>query len=330
MGRLKALTLAGAVAILAAPTAVVPAARAADLLPPAPQLEPPPLRGPVEDSGFYLRGDVGVGINEASGLHSTFSDGSTLASLGAWDGPVNVGDSGVFDFGAGYQFNSWFRADLTFAYLSGATYNSKVFYQFTGAGSNCPVGGGATCGDNDNATVRGGLFLANGYLDVGTWMGVTPYFGGGVGFVVYGVNGLTDVSMSSGQRLWHGAQRQRDGFRLGSHDRPRLSCHAQPSARHELSLREHGRDEHRRNRLQRRPRDRLPFGDPAFQHGVQRFDARHALAAAGLRPAGGGGQILSRFRLGGLAVRAKAQGFRPFLLEHIPEKLIDFSDQNMR
>ncbi len=196
MGRLKALTLAGAVAILAAPTAVVPAARAADLLPPAPQLEPPPLRGPVEDSGFYLRGDVGVGINGASSLNSTFSDGSTLASLGAWDGPVNVGDSGVFDFGAGYQFNSWFRADLTFAYLSGATYNSKVFYQFTGGGSNCPVGGAATCGDNYNATVRGGLFLANGYLDVGTWMGVTPYFGGGVGFVVYGVNGLTDVSMS--------------------------------------------------------------------------------------------------------------------------------------
>jgi opacity protein-like surface antigen len=196
MGGLKALTLAGAIAMLAAPIVVVPAARAADLLPPAPQQEPPPLRGPVDDSGFYLRGDVGVGINAASGLNSTFGDGSTLASLNQWDGPVNVGDSGVFDFGVGYQFNSWFRADMTLGYFSSASYNSKSFYQFTGPGSNCPVGGGANCGDNYNGTIRGGLFLANGYIDVGTWMGITPYFGGGVGVVVYGVNGLTDVSMS--------------------------------------------------------------------------------------------------------------------------------------
>jgi opacity protein-like surface antigen len=192
MGSLKALTLAGAVAMLAVPTALVPAARAADLLPP-----PPPLPAPVaEDSGFYLRGDVGVGINNGYGLSSTFATGATLAGLGAWDGPVNIGDSGVFDIGVGYQFNSWFRADMTLGYISNASYNSKVFYQYTGLGSNCPTGGGSVCGDNYNAGVRNALFLANGYFDIGTWMGVTPYIGGGIGFASYSVSGLTDVSMS--------------------------------------------------------------------------------------------------------------------------------------
>ncbi|HUO54198.1 MAG TPA: outer membrane beta-barrel protein, partial [Rhodoblastus sp.] len=191
MGSLKALTLASAVAMLAAP------AFAADLLPPPPQLEPPPLRGPIDEvSGFYLRGDVGVGIDAASGLNSTFATGVTLASLGAWDGPVDAGDSGVFDFGVGYQFNPWFRADLTGTYMSSASYNSKVYYQYTGGGSNCPVGGPTNCGDNYTGRVRTALFLANGYLDIGTWMGVTPYVGGGIGFASYSMNGVTDISMS--------------------------------------------------------------------------------------------------------------------------------------
>ncbi len=190
MGGIKALTLAGVVAIAAMNSAL-----AADL-PPAPSLDEP-LRGAIdEESGFYLRGDVGVGINQASQLKSTFGTGQTLANLGAWDGPVNVGDATLVGIGAGYQFNEWLRADVTGEYRSGASFNSKVFYQYTGGGSNCPVAGPTNCGDNYNATVRSGLFLANGYLDPGTWLGVTPYVGAGLGLVTYGVSGLTDVSMS--------------------------------------------------------------------------------------------------------------------------------------
>lgn len=190
MGSLKALTLAGVFAV-----AAFQAAQAADLLPPPPPIEAP-LRGPIEESGFYLRADVGVGINQASNLRSTFGTGQTLADLGAWDGPVNVGDSALMGLGAGYQFNNWFRADVTGEYRSSAAYNSKTFYQFSGLGSNCPVGGPTNCGDNYNGMIQSGLFLANGYLDLGTWMGFTPYVGAGVGVLTYGVSGLTDVSMS--------------------------------------------------------------------------------------------------------------------------------------
>ncbi|MGO9390296.1 outer membrane protein [Rhodoblastus sp.] len=190
MGGIKALIIAGVVVMAALAPAL-----AADL-PPAPPLEEP-LRGAIdEESGFYLRGDVGVGINQASRLNSTFGTGQTLADLGAWDGPVNVGDSTLAGIGAGYKFNEWFRADVTGEYRSSASYNSKAFYQYTGGGSNCPVGGPTNCGDNYNASLRSGLFLANGYLDMGTWIGVAPYIGGGLGVVTYGVSGLTDISMS--------------------------------------------------------------------------------------------------------------------------------------
>jgi opacity protein-like surface antigen len=235
MGSLKALTLAGAVAMLAVPTAFVPAVHAADLLPPPPQLEPPPLRGPIEESGFYLRGDVGVGINEASGLNSTFGTGATLASLGAWDGPVNVGDSGVFDFGVGYQFNSWFRADIMGSYISGTTYNSKVFYQYTGGGSNCAVGGPTNCGDNYTGTVRTALFLANGYVDLGTWMGVTPYVGGGIGFASYGMSGVTDISMS--QPNGYGMAASRNGTNFAWDLTAGLLYHVTPSLMLDMSYR---------------------------------------------------------------------------------------------
>ncbi len=189
MGSLKALTLASVFAV-----AAIQGAQAADLLPPPPPIEAPPLRGALDDSGFYLRADVGVGINNASDLRSTFGTGQTLANLGAWDGPVNVADSALVGLGVGYQFNNWFRADVTGEYRSSAAYNSKVFYQ--GGSSNCAVGGPTACGDNYNALIRSGLFLANGYLDLGTWMGITPYVGGGVGVVTYGMSGLSDVSLS--------------------------------------------------------------------------------------------------------------------------------------
>ncbi len=193
MGSIKALFYASVVAVGAVQTA-----QAADLLPPPPPIEAPQLRGPVEDpNGFYLRADVGVGINNSYNLRSTYGDGySTTASLGSWEGGAGLGDSTLIDLGVGYQFNSWLRADVTGEYRSSASYNSKVFYQYTGGGSNCPVGAGVPCGDNYTALLRSGLFLANGYLDLGTWYGITPYVGAGVGVLSYGFSGLTDISMS--------------------------------------------------------------------------------------------------------------------------------------
>jgi opacity protein-like surface antigen len=196
MGSLKALTLASAVALGVIPAAFAPAAHAADLLPPPPQLEPPPLRGPVDEPiGFYMRADIGVGAVSASGLRSTFTDGSTLASLNAFDGSATVGDNYLLSLGLGWQFNQWFRADVTGEYRGSSSYQSYVTYS---GGGTCAIGSGVNCGDRYNGTVKTGLFLANGYVDIGTWYGFTPYVGGGVGAAFYQTSGIQDTSLNPG------------------------------------------------------------------------------------------------------------------------------------
>jgi opacity protein-like surface antigen len=196
MGRLKALTLASVLAVGAAQ-----AAQAADLLPPPPPLDAPPLRGAVvEDSGFYLRADTGIGNTNASNLRSSFADGSTLASQGAVVGPTNVsvGDAALLGLGAGYQFNSWFRVDVTGEYRSATPYRSNISAQWNStSNTGCSVNnanGNAFCSDDYTGQIKTGLVLANGYLDMGTWFGFTPYVGAGVGVAAYQTSGVKDTT----------------------------------------------------------------------------------------------------------------------------------------
>jgi len=189
MGRFKALTFASVLALGAGQ-----AAQAADLLPPPPPLEAPSLRGAVDDSGFYLRVDAGLANTNASGLRSTFGDGSTTASLGATTGPVSLGDPTILGLGAGYQFNNWFRADVTGEYRNAANYHSSMKYQSVYTAS-CLPGSGLYCTDEYTGVAKAGLFLANGYLDMGSWFGFTPYVGGGVGLTVYQTSGVRDQSI---------------------------------------------------------------------------------------------------------------------------------------
>lgn len=190
MGRFKALTYASVLALGAAQ-----AAHAADLLPPPPPIEAPPLRGAVvDDSGFYLRGDLGVGFNETSGQTSSFAPPATLASLNAWYGGTQANESYLIGIGFGYKFNSWFRADLTGEYRGNALYQSKLYYTDPNspACSGLPAG---TCGDNYRGLLNVGLFMFNAYADIGTWYGITPYVGAGVGVAAYSMGNVTDHSM---------------------------------------------------------------------------------------------------------------------------------------
>ncbi|MCW2275595.1 opacity protein-like surface antigen [Rhodoblastus acidophilus] len=208
MGRLKALTFASVLALGAAQ-----AAHAADLLPPPPPIEVP-LRGAVEEpSGFYVRVDGGIANTVASNLRSSFSDGSTLSSLGATQNGVSLTDSWLLGIGLGYQVNSWLRFDGTAEYRSAVAFHSassfkwgqsvdytQANYNPTGcaatvldANSNA-VPGTVTCGDDYSGLVKTGVFLFNTYFDIGTWRGFTPYVGAGVGMAVYQTSNVKDVT----------------------------------------------------------------------------------------------------------------------------------------
>ncbi|MDL2401230.1 outer membrane protein [Rhizobium mayense] len=165
MIRFDALALAAMMASVFAGTAF-----AADL--------PPEIKMPevsVKNAqGWYVRGDVGYAIN-ASHDDTTFRTHDPASGdygSGRFDSDRFSGDfSG--SLGVGYQFNDLIRADLTGDYFSG---------DFDGrTASASPCSGGAGCSTKVRSSFKAGSLMVNGYVDLGTLAGFTPYVGAGIG-----------------------------------------------------------------------------------------------------------------------------------------------------
>lgn len=202
MGKLKALTLAGAA------TAFSGAALAADLPPPPIPAEPAPYAAPaaIEFSGWYLRGDIGIGLNERPKFKTTPDpllgtlSGLPVTSYDFHNSEISA--SGTIGAGVGYQFNNWFRFDVTGEYR-GVGGRLSAVDQLNAAGTFNGTSGGIVPVGNYPATaslrnfysghVSSLVFLANGYVDLGTWNGITPYIGAGAGFAHNMVRGLNDT-----------------------------------------------------------------------------------------------------------------------------------------
>jgi opacity protein-like surface antigen len=195
MVSLKLFALAGAVTVGA--TAV---ASAADLRGPVPHLPPVPVAAPVaEASGWYLRGDIGLGY--LNGNTETLQTGFP-ATRGVHESFNNTFYVGI---GAGYQFNSWLRADVTGEFRGSAPFGYKDRFCYDAAanaagGTGFCTPGGTPPSNNGSAginSIRGNIsstaVLVNGYVDLGTWNGLTPFLGGGVGFAQHRIHGLQDV-----------------------------------------------------------------------------------------------------------------------------------------
>jgi opacity protein-like surface antigen len=164
------------------------AALAADLPPPQ-MYQPPPQMAyqpaPVVSSGWYLRGDVGVGMQ-------TFGDFPHSQTNSAFVWPASwaivqkdIQDTSIFGGGIGYEWNNWFRTDVTAEYRTKAAF--KATGSYSGAADFCA---GGTCFDVTGGNFSSAVFMANAYLDLGTWWCITPYIGAGVGSAY---NRITDV-----------------------------------------------------------------------------------------------------------------------------------------
>jgi opacity protein-like surface antigen len=192
MAKYKALIIAsGALFALAR------SAGAADLLPPPPALEPPPPAA-VEFNGWYLRGDVGIGASANTPTFPQTPDpmpiylGNGTYDAAATEGSFNnsISATGIFDFGVGYQVNNWFRADVTGEYRGGSRLRSLfVFSDPTNVAPKQQMAADFYSGDLSSI-----VGLVNGYADLGTWNGITPYVGAGVGFARNTLSGLNAVS----------------------------------------------------------------------------------------------------------------------------------------
>ncbi|NVN87929.1 MAG: porin family protein [Rhodopseudomonas sp.] len=182
MRSVKFLVAAGAASLL---SSVAFAADMPSIAAPPPQYYAP---APVDDfGGWYLRGDIGLTNSDAK-LHNNLYDrlppNTTLAHLGhGFDGGTSYG------LGAGYQFNSWFRADVTGEYRSQVSFHGSDYLTFTPGG---------VLGDTYHGGYKSWVGLVNLYADLGTWWCITPFVGVGAGGAHIQTAGFTDNGVANG------------------------------------------------------------------------------------------------------------------------------------
>ncbi len=165
----------------AAAVMVSTAAYAADLAPP---YAPPayPVAAPAA-GGWYLRGEIGVGLNN---FDLDFLQNPANSSNFAFR-HASLEDTTIFGGGIGYEFNNWLRFDVTADYRARTHLNAFGTYTF----------GGGTFGDQYNGDLKSLVVLANGYVDLGTWWCLTPFIGAGVGTAWNQFADLTDTGIGT-------------------------------------------------------------------------------------------------------------------------------------
>lgn len=176
MARVRSFILAGAVAVIST------AASAADM-PPPPQIPYQPMI--IEPVGsWYLRGDIGVGIQTFSAFNFTQTNPAFVWPSTWQIVQQNIQDTTIWGLGVGYEFNNWFRMDVT------GEYRTKAAFRTTGSYTNfC---GTAVCFDVNSGNYSAAVFMVNAYVDLGTWWCLTPYIGAGVGGAYNTISGMQD------------------------------------------------------------------------------------------------------------------------------------------
>ena len=181
MGGFKALFLVSGAVI-----GMTSLAQAADLLPPPPPMEPPPVAAP-EFTGWYLRGDVGVAVQNSQttlAINPNPLIGLPADAFNSFYNPT-ISASELFDVGVGYQINNWLRFDVTGEYRGGAHFQALEQVAIPSIGYQ-----NADFYRGDLSSIIG---LVNGYVDIGTWYGITPFVGAGVGVAQNKLSGVTDA-----------------------------------------------------------------------------------------------------------------------------------------
>jgi opacity protein-like surface antigen len=172
------------------------AAHAADLG----LLPPPPLPEPcVGCSGpWYFKGYIGAAnpvVGDIWAEEYEFNDFTVHHK--------DIKSTPLYGIGFGYDTGHYFRFDITGEYrgkslfIAQDRYPGSDGYNIVSTGPGFP--GNFNPGTNEwTADIESWVGLFNTYIDLGTWLCVTPYIGGGVGFASIDVLGLKDVNVPNG------------------------------------------------------------------------------------------------------------------------------------
>lgn len=181
MRSVKFFVIAGAASLLSS------MASAADMA-----IAPPPMpyAPPVADfGGWYLRGDIGFSNQSVSGIRNT--NAALYSGLNSFQEKTGFDTGGTYQLGAGYQFNHWFRVDVTGEYRGNANFHGLDLISFPNGGT---TGFGS---DVYTASKSEWLFLVNAYADLGTWWCITPYIGAGIGTARVQISNFLDQGVGS-------------------------------------------------------------------------------------------------------------------------------------
>jgi opacity protein-like surface antigen len=148
---------------------------------------------PADTTGWYLRGDVGVGAQNFKSFDFTQTNAATGA---VWPASWRIDQKDIKDTffigtGIGYQWNNWLRFDVTGEY--------RADVKFKAAGSYVQFGGNGTdrafdLYDGDHSAI---VALANVYFDLGTWWCLTPFVGAGIGGAYHKTSALSDIGLNA-------------------------------------------------------------------------------------------------------------------------------------
>lgn len=174
-------------AMALAASGVAPA-MAADIYEPPTIIEPPEYV-PVVIAGWYLRGDIGMSNQKLDGgLYNALYDTTDIVEF---LDPGGFSAAPTFQAGVGYEFNDWMRADVTVQYRGKADFSALDRYETTDDADPTTFDG-----TNDYTGKKSEwLFMANAYVDLGTFSGITPYVGGGVGVSRNTISNFRDVNV---------------------------------------------------------------------------------------------------------------------------------------
>lgn len=150
-------------------------AMAADIIQPQ-IIEAPVIKEVKPFGGWYIRGDLGYAFADArkdADKDKTIPNaaGVSVEVDNEFDDLYSVGG------GVGHQISEFLRADITVdGFFNGEQSVETV--------STIDLGVGAPVVDTTAATAEFNalLLMANAYVDFGTYAGITPYVGAGVGF----------------------------------------------------------------------------------------------------------------------------------------------------
>ena len=142
---------------------------------------------PVAVGGWYIRGHIGMSNQFFDGLES---DLFAIPFEFGWYDEGGFSSAPIFGGGVGYQFNDNLRGDLTVEWRGKSDFNAVNWL--------IAEDGDPITTDDYSGKKSELVFMANGYYDIGSFSGITPYVGAGVGASYNTISNFRDTNIIVG------------------------------------------------------------------------------------------------------------------------------------